>query len=1192
MDESRAARLSPLPCLSVGGACSGSFETATPAVTPGGTIDDRALLETIRCETFEDAVSLASSQLHLLRASSLALVDLLFRYLGSCCGVNLRNVYEYIDEVGTTPNRMEDLPDHFNNIHNNRKGLSLPASAIGWLTSYPSAAQTSSQEYDSRVIFPNTDKFERKVSVLKLLLATHTRVLKINGMKWPHSNNKIYESGIDVRTDLDLAIEQSRRLDVYSFITYFRQIQIQPKIDLSMFPSLTSLAIDGVSSECILHLKSMKKNLIRMKVERCCIFDLPRLLVGTTTELNIHDPMRRPSELDYYALKYLNLSHCGLGELSGVGISVKAGIIQTDETVSLPFALMRNLVSLNLSNNQLVYPTTALAGLCSLPNLEELDLSHNQIISMVNAPYMLGNIKSLSLSGNKLCNVRGIDRLYSLQRLYLDFNLIYHSCDVSGLANIPELMYLKVKGNPVEKSDPKKFRIRMLSWFRDSRLDLIDSQSTIRDFLHIIPTLDDLPITSQEIKYLQRASFVNSKVGPSYFHGGNTNAGSVEKDTIDIEDKQHLITTKRKLHLAQRGARRVARIVDLDFIDRSNFCHVVKPKPTKRKMFIANDDQVAFAGIDSSIAFNFSIEKVLTSMVPSSEPKIISVQSVSQHDACSQEEESTSTKTLEGFVHSSDVEEFESQTSIALQETCSSSNRTSNSVVSVQSLESIEYTCNSFEGKLSINESKDGEHIMQDIGKEFAKESAIDVEEIGSRSSARINKSVTSVESLGSKRGTSSNDESEHEESISQEIDKDFSKDCSQLRYNFADAERNATYDGDEAYGDILVKSSPELYFRTYVFPRNEIIDNYTNANTSQHDRYVPRIQLYQSDRELMMWSLTNPNVSPDLFEEEPFIGEKMLELSVQDVIPCGIAATGRIAPNDIDLLGFHREIKGKVIDSRKLYLCISDLALYFIPWEARKESNEVLEHRKFPSPLPHEVLFKDACWPHAFCRHPFKFLHKVTIGFGFQRLTLHFKLPSLGNIYVEPESESNILSAFNYCYVLLTCSKKRTIQMIQLFREQKGESLYIENDDRVFLDAIGKETSPSDFSGVILHYQVLEQRWLNVDYGSIRRSLLLSDDEIFLFHERFAGDDASSVLYFDDSMGDIGDVRMQIIDSAKVCQIVDIEAAHEDPKLITIIIRAESRLRRSHRWRLICADGESAERLVEDVRKVTQQQH
>ena len=67
-----------------------------------------------------------------------------------------------------------------------------------------------------------------------------------------------------------------------------------------------------------------------------------------------------------------------------------------------------------------------------------------------------------------------------------------------------------------------------------------------------------------------------------------------------------------------------------------------------------------------------------------------------------------------------------------------------------------------------------------------------------------------------------------------------------------------------------------------------------------------------------------------------------------------------------------------------------------------------------------------------------------------------------------------------------------------------------------------------------------------------------------------------------------VGNVKMKVVDSAPLWRISEVRAAVNDPRLITLVIKAPSKLSRPHRWRLICTDGESAERLVFDVRNAT----
>jgi dynein light chain 1 len=69
---------------------------------------------------------------------------------------------------------------------------------------------------------------------------------------------------------------------------------------------------------------------------------------------------------------------------------------------------------------------------------------------MAKAYLMLGNVKTLVLSWNELPSVDGLERMYSLERLALDHNRIGYLQDVAGLASLPELMQLEMRGNPIE----------------------------------------------------------------------------------------------------------------------------------------------------------------------------------------------------------------------------------------------------------------------------------------------------------------------------------------------------------------------------------------------------------------------------------------------------------------------------------------------------------------------------------------------------------------------------------------------------------------------------------------------------------------------------------------------------------------------------------------------------------------------
>ena len=123
------------------------------------------------------------------------------------------------------------------------------------------------------------------------------------------------------------------------------------------------------------------------------------------------------------------------------------------------------------------------------------------------------------------------------------------------------------------------------------------------------------------------------------------------------------------------------------------------------------------------------------------------------------------------------------------------------------------------------------------------------------------------------------------------------------------------------------------------------------------------------------------------------------------------------------------------------------------------------------------DAVFKDAKWPHALVRHPFQTLRVITIGFGFQRVTLRFS----NSTYPCPD---------DFTYILLTSNKLETVVLLKELQElaaksracsglvgtnsAEGNAIKIENDDPQVLDAISVAVAP-DTIGAVLHYQLLE---------------------------------------------------------------------------------------------------------------------
>jgi hypothetical protein len=253
--------------------------------------------------------------------------------------------------------------------------------------------------------------------------------------------------------------------------------------------------------------------------------------------------------------------------------------------------------------------------------------------------------------------------------------------------------------------------------------------------------------------------------------------------------------------------------------------------------------------------------------------------------------------------------------------------------------------------------------------------------------------------------------------------------------------------------------------------------------------------------------------------------------------------------------------------------VALSDHAFYLMPQEAESSGTTTSnttstatanKKRRFPAPLPPRAVFQDGHLPHACARHSWIHLHKLTIGFQFQRLTLTFRVPYSDVVPPEPEKttkdqdDTTISSSLvdeaeagncnEFAYVVFCGNKKRCVSMVQTIQALAKTAktwfasdmllpsnnlmggVFIDNDDKRLLDSLtaavmmaknkNKSSSTSSRSssssnnmilqvGMVLHYQVLKQCWKHASdtRPDVRRACVVTDTRIFLLDEAYVGD-------------------------------------------------------------------------------------
>lgn len=421
---------------------------------------------------------------------------------------------------------------------------------------------------------------------------------------------------------------------------------------------------------------------------------------------------------------------------------------------------------------------------------------------------------------------------------------------------------------------------------------------------------------------------------------------------------------------------------------------------------------------------------------------------------------------------------------------------------------------------------------------------------------------------------------------------------------DFAAMERNDVYDGPDTYSNLCISEYYELYFRCFVFPTTQMNDSVDICEEITELSAIPKIQLYQTDRELMMaFSMKKETncISPLLHNNNT---EYLISVTKENIISCGMAATARIQPKTKEI----KNAKGSILyannvpyaisECQKLLLCISNKAIYFIPDFLDTATN----HRPFPSPIGLKSTFSSGYWPHAYCRHPLKYLRKLSFdGYGFQRLTLFFKLPSIRYAIYAP-NEIGDVNAYDYTYVICTYSQRETIRLLQTLQqavkdarpdtksETMSSSLAIENENISTVKAIGRTLARANFSDDILHYQILYQTWNNChEQPTDRRSFVLTNNEVFLFNETYGGDLSSCADDEKFPYACYGDIRLRTIASAYIENIVNVCISKDDAMLVIITFASKSKIRwSSSSWYLKCISLENAELLINDIRNAT----
>jgi hypothetical protein len=302
--------------------------------------------------------------------------------------------------------------------------------------------------------------------------------------------------------------------------------------------------------------------------------------------------------------------------------------------------------------------------------------------------------------------------------------------------------------------------------------------------------------------------------------------------------------------------------------------------------------------------------------------------------------------------------------------------------------------------------------------------------------------------------------------------------------------------------------------------------------------------------------------VNNDGEEAESSGEEKFIALWEEEIIPCGDCSRRKLKTARAPRRGFHGDVvKGEenaCVRQERYIMVVSDVNLYFCV-----------------NDFAGDVVFSEAPRPNCVAKHSLASLTRCTIGFMFQRLVLGFT--ATGHTFTY-----NVMTKSN-----IACSEVLKV-LTPLANEVKGKlglgKLKMDNDSN-FLTSFERSISSNS---VILTYRIVKQQWKSGDRDPVMRALVVTDSDIYLLDENYKGDGvvsrnaggADSVEESD------GAVLLSAVDSFALTDITEVRPADNDPTQITLVFKQKGMLGRPHKWRLICRDNVTAEKIVEEVRK------
>jgi len=587
----------------------------------------------------------------------------------------------------------------------------------------------------------------------------------------------------------------------------------------------------------------------------------------------------------------------------------------------------------------------------------------------------IGNVTELILTGNKISSTRGLDRLFSLERLSLDENNIYNLASISGIAKLPFLMNFDLKGNPLESEDPAVCRIKVFNLFREVRCNNLPKNATFRDMQRLLPVLDNEVAIKNELVALKDLTFrqtvisVDSMVPPTATDSTNNDNDGDMDEGQKIDDSNEISINMPD----QRGGMR--RVVKSGRVNTAHLRIAGSTLLSEKASALSercNGEEVGkWKDSTTQTKVQFDVKDLITSIRPAvtDDSFILREQDGTSQSCLSLAKTSSShcSGGEEGIADDNSPKDsfpFRLPSSILIEADDDVWNPTIHADLVVPS--------DTFAWDLAPDDNEQG-----DVASDEGSSSLDDDDEKPSWLSEEHD--VEDDVSIDSD-STNQHDRKEMKNIISEIWEQSYrenitpqkntplktahSSDVKPMQQQIVDfnaAEKDSQYDGPSDYKPLFVATDLDLYFDSYIFHHDSVEEEEREEEEEEggnisREITAPRIQLFKFDRDTLINSKRQEDTS--ILPSDLDFSERYVGVWKQDILACGPYARTRLSPIQMTKRGFHGDpiMRGAkdvmVSEGRQFILCLSDVALYFII-DDEVSQKPAGSARTFPSRIP-----------------------------------------------------------------------------------------------------------------------------------------------------------------------------------------------------------------------------------------------